>query len=113
MANNAQAAAPTPEHLLAASNSTTNFLRKESDPVRNFMGSTAADRARPGYAWFNPLTKAQGTVLIPKRLQSKPMRGFGVPDRRGIVKNISVKHPGRIGLGGPGHGGGYGVVVRA
>jgi len=94
------------------SNSTTAYIRKEDDDVVNFMSSTATDRARPGYRWFNPLTKAQSSsCLVPKRAQAKPMRGFGAPDRRGIVKNVAVKHPGRIGMGGPGHGG-RGKYVR-
>ena len=80
------------------SNNHTAFLRAEGEPVRNLMGYTAADKARPGYHYINPLKKAKtNSIFIPKHAQAKPMRGFGVPGPNGIVKNVSVRHPGAIG----------------
>ena len=40
--------------LAAPSNNHTTFLRAEGEPVRNLMGYTAADKARPGYRYINP-----------------------------------------------------------
>lgn len=76
--------------LCGASNNHTTFVRAEDEPVRNLMGYTAADRARPGYHYINPLKKTKvDSIFIPKHAQAKPMRG--------IAKNVSVRHPGVIG----------------
>jgi len=54
--------------LSDASNSHTNFLRADDAPVRNLMGHTAADKARVGYRYWNPLTKVKVSgPLIRKR----------------------------------------------
>ena len=84
--------------VCGASNNHTTFLRAEGEPIRNLMGYTAADKARPGYHYINPLKKTKtSSIFIPKHAQAKPMVGFGVAGLNGIVKNVSVRHPGVIG----------------
>ena len=84
--------------LAAPSNNHTTFLRAEGEPVRNLMGHTAADKQKFGQRAINPLKKIRADgIFIPKYAQAKPMRGFGVAGSSGIVKNVSVRHPGIIG----------------
>ena len=86
------------DSLASASNNHTPYLRNDNDPVTNLMSYTAADFARFGQRAVNPLKKIKvDSIFIPKHAQAKPMRGFGVPNSSGIVKNVSVRHPGVIG----------------
>lgn len=84
----------TMDILCEASNNHTSFLRAKGEPVRNLMGYTAADKARPGYHYINPLKKTKtDSIFIPKHAQAKPMRGFGAAGSNGIVKNVSIRRP--------------------